>query len=308
MATRFLDTNFYKSPFVKSLPGELKSLYSFIICDCTASGIWFLDFAAAKLYTDFDISFETFEERFIRTGKAIKISEGKYFFPDFIEHQYPGGLSDSNKAHKNILIELRKYKLLQDNNWPKKEAPLEAPLKEPLEAPLKDAFKGIPSQGLGLGLGLGLGKEENEKIEIEKKLIEKIEIEKILIPEMLAVYKKSNSSYAADISRDYKPLLSISTFIHSQGKLNGNHIENKGIIIKKWEQLCSTIAEDGFYRMKTLSVISNQIQEIFQLNKNGKPKKGGRSTVAETQQSGLDILLRQGKEIYDTSRGKDSGT
>lgn len=38
-----------------------------------------------------------------------------------------------------------------------------------------------------------------------------------------------------------------------------------------------------------------------------KNKTGSTATVAERQQSGLDILLRQGKEIYDTKRGKDAG-
>jgi len=150
MANRFLDTNYYKSPFVKGLPPELKSFYSFVICDCTAAGIWFLDFDAVKLYTGFELTFETFEKNFIKKRKAIKISDGKYFFPDFIEHQYPGGLSDNNKAHKNILSELRKFNLLTDgSNLPKKEAPLEEPLCDPLQ--------GVQGKDIGNGVGQGLG-------------------------------------------------------------------------------------------------------------------------------------------------------
>lgn len=151
MANRFLETNYFKSPFVKKLKGELKSFYSFIICDCTPSGIWFLDLDAAKHYTGFEITLSDFESHFVQTGKAVKIAPDKYFFPDFIEHQYPGGLSDNNKAHKNILAELRKFNLLNDNNLPKKEGPLEGSLKGSIEGPLKGV------QGLGLGNGNGQG-------------------------------------------------------------------------------------------------------------------------------------------------------
>lgn len=267
MANRFLDTNYYKSPFLKSLPGKLKSFYSFIICDCTAAGIWCLDLDAAKHYTGFEITMEEFEQKFVFASKAIKITKGKYFFPDFIEHQYPGGLSDANKAHKNILIELRKFNLLDSANLPKKEGPLEGVLKEPL--------KGVQGNGQGNGNGIGQG---NGNVEPPKEIFPEHDDEilisqQLLVPEMLSAYVKINSSYPKAIDKDFKPLHSISIFIHKQLKLNGNHVENKGIIIKKWEQLCSVIAEDGFYKQKSLSVISNHIQEIYQIEINGKPAK-----------------------------------
>ena len=82
MANRFLETNYFKSPFVRSLKGSLKSLYSFIICDCTPSGIWAMDMEAASLYTGFSITEDEFEENFVKTGKAIPIGKKKYFFPD----------------------------------------------------------------------------------------------------------------------------------------------------------------------------------------------------------------------------------
>lgn len=161
MANRFLETNYFKSPFVKSLEGKLKSFYSFIICDCSQSGIWILDLVTAKHYIGFEVSMDEFEAAFIRTGKAIQITKGKYFFPDFIEHQYPSGLSDNNKAHKNILIELRKFNLIDEHNFPKKEAPL----KDALESPLKGV------QGNGNGLGNGLGNVNGTAIKIHDKPI-----------------------------------------------------------------------------------------------------------------------------------------
>lgn len=115
MANRFINTSFYKSPFVRGLKGSLKSFYSYIICDCDGSGIWTCDFQIASLYIGFEITIKEFEEAFINTGKAIDLKNGKYFFPDFIEHQYPKGLSNTNPAHTNFILELKKYKLVSDN-------------------------------------------------------------------------------------------------------------------------------------------------------------------------------------------------
>lgn len=115
MAKRFIDTGFYKSPFVRSLKGSLKSLYVFIICDCDGSGIWNLDLEVAGLYTGFSFTLDEFNTAFVETKKAIHLKNGRYFFPDFIEHQYPSGLSKHNPAQKNIISELTKYSLIDSN-------------------------------------------------------------------------------------------------------------------------------------------------------------------------------------------------
>jgi len=156
MANRFLDTNYYKSPFVRGLKGALKSLYSFIICDCDGAGIWNLDLDAAGLYTGFTISMLEFEDNFVKTGKAMPIGGGKYFFPDFIEHQYPSGLQENNTAHKNFIKTLKKFDLVDENLIVKKNG----------------ASKGLHSliglcigNGNGQGNGLGIGQlpENSEK-------------------------------------------------------------------------------------------------------------------------------------------------
>lgn len=139
MANRFLDTNYYKSPFVRSLKGELKSLYSFIICDCDGAGIWNLDLQAAEMYTGFRITQQEFEAAFVHKNKAVDIGGGKFFFPDFIEHQYPGGLHDNNKAHKNFILTLKKFNLIGDDLVVKKLNKI-IPISGN-EAPLKDALK-----------------------------------------------------------------------------------------------------------------------------------------------------------------------
>lgn len=114
MAKRFIDTSFYKSPFVRTLKGSLKGLYSFIICDCDASGIWAADFEIATVYIGLPITLKEFEQAFLKTGKAVDLKNGKYFFPDFLEHQYPKGLSATNPAQVNIITDLKKYNLIDD--------------------------------------------------------------------------------------------------------------------------------------------------------------------------------------------------
>jgi len=124
MAKRFIDTSFFKSPFVRGLQGAYKGLYLFIICDCNGSGIWSADFEAASLYIGQKVDISGFQKLFVEKGKAIDLENGRYFLPDFIEHQYPTGLSLTNTAHKNFIAELLKFNLLDENL-----KPLQSPLK-----------------------------------------------------------------------------------------------------------------------------------------------------------------------------------
>ncbi len=128
MANRFIDTGFYKSPFVRGLKAPLKGLYTFIICDCTGAGIWTKDLQIASAYIDFEVTEKQFIEAFVKTGKAIDLENGKYFFPDFIEHQHSKGLSLKNPAHNNVILELQKYNLIDENLKVKNEG-----VKSPLQ-------------------------------------------------------------------------------------------------------------------------------------------------------------------------------
>lgn len=111
MAKRYIETGFYKSPYIRGLKGSLKSLYSFIICDCDSAGIWVKDLPIASTYIGFDVTEAEFQ-KFVKDGKAVDLKNGKYFFPDFIEHQYPSGLSPQNPAQKKAINELKRYHLI----------------------------------------------------------------------------------------------------------------------------------------------------------------------------------------------------
>lgn len=150
MPNRFIHTSFFKSPFVRALKAPLKTLYCFIICDCEGSGIWAKDLEIASFYVGQKITEDDFLAAFIHTKKAIDIGNGRFFFPDFIEHQYPKGLSETNPAHKNFIEELLKFNLLDSNL-----------------RPFKDPSKILPSiisNGSGKGKSNGKGKEEAENL------------------------------------------------------------------------------------------------------------------------------------------------
>jgi len=159
MAIRYIDTGFYKSPFVRSLKGQLKSFYNFVITDCSGAGIWAKDLEVASLFTGFAITDEDFGI-FVEKGKAIDLGNGKYLFPDFIEHQYPQGLSDKNPAQKNFIFELRKYKLLEERDG-----------KLTLN---KDALKGLITPNGGVAKATMVTVMVTDKVDV----IETVEVEK----------------------------------------------------------------------------------------------------------------------------------
>jgi hypothetical protein len=111
MALRNIDTNFFRSPKVRGLKASLKTLYLFIVCDCSGAGIWIKDLEVASMYTGNKITEPEFKE-FTKSVDCIDLGNGKLFFPGFIEHQYPKGLSPTNPALKNFIVELQKYNLL----------------------------------------------------------------------------------------------------------------------------------------------------------------------------------------------------
>lgn len=110
----------------------------------------------------------------------------------------------------------------------------------------------------------------------------------LLIPEMLGVFKKHNPKYLSDKNKDFKPLFSIASFFCEVGKLTGSPDNHREKIIILWETVSKVIAKDNFYSSKTLSTISNHIQEITQnalhgksTTKNGKQNYGSKERAEE---------------------------
>ena len=113
MPNRFIDTEFFKRPFVRGLDAPLKTLYAFIICDCDNAGIWSPDFEIASIYIGQKVDKKTSESAF--KNKIVELKNGQWFFPDFIEHQYPKGLQETNPAHNKIIKRLIELNLIDKN-------------------------------------------------------------------------------------------------------------------------------------------------------------------------------------------------
>lgn len=279
MANRFLDNNYYKSPFVRRLKGSLKSLYSYIICDCDGTGIWNIDLAAASMYIGFDVSPEEFDEFFVKKGKAILVGDGKYFFPDFIEHQYPHGLNKNNPAHKNFISTLKKFDLINEDGFPKIERPFKAPLMG-LKSHIGNG-NGI-GNGQGTGTGNSFGKSEN------------LFDDKFLIGKMISVWVKKFPAYSPDPDHDSEALRKISDFMFKQhGIKNGyGNAAHEIMCLDTFEQIACVVETKPFWLNKPIKAIANNIQEFYNEIKNpidgrkqSSSKTGNKPDLAKVQEA-----------------------
>ncbi len=107
MAKRFIDTNFFKDPFVRGLQGACKGLYIYLFLECNNVGIWQKELDIAKLRCGISDDVEDSEILKIFKNKIIEFDNGeKWFIVNFIKIQHGGVLNENNKAHKNFLPEL----------------------------------------------------------------------------------------------------------------------------------------------------------------------------------------------------------
>lgn len=118
MAKRFTDTEKYRKPFLRSLPGAYKLLWDYICNDCNHAGIWLVDFDIAQICVGKDMPVGKDKAlRLFNEGedRIFELENGKkWFIIPFIAFQYVK-LSSTNPAHRNIIIELKKYGLIDEN-------------------------------------------------------------------------------------------------------------------------------------------------------------------------------------------------
>lgn len=131
MAKRFTDTNKYKKPFIRSLPGAYKLLWDFLYHDCDHAGIWIVDFETAQIFVGKDMKVNCKEalKLFNSDETRIVILDGgkRWFLPSFIDFQY-GKLSDKNRAHVSVISILNKHGVLDEFFNLKENKPLTSPL------------------------------------------------------------------------------------------------------------------------------------------------------------------------------------
>ena len=310
MAKRFTDNDIWKNQrWFRKLSPQDKLVFYYIKDVCHHSGIWQIDcsdlmddlgledFSLPQFIANINIDFDK-----INGSKTFKqrlqiVQNNKLWVTGFIQFQYQnkqgfinpfsGPVNSALKYLENVGIYeesvAKKYiKLAPGRDWRETGRRLqgdsrETPPKKPgdwQESPPKIGGDSPEKPG-DWQETVGRDKDKDkDKDNINIKVLKELNKEKIekkfLIPKMLEIFVQKIPDYPGAKDKDFKPLENIAFFICGQSKLNGNHVENMGLVVKKWEQLTTTIAEDSFYSMKSLSVISNQIQEIYQIQKNGR--------------------------------------
>lgn len=126
----------------------------------------------------------------------------------------------------------------------------------------------------------------------------------LLVPEMAKIFYKHNPDYGASKEKDYKPLLSIASYFCEIGKLSGSPDLHSEKILQAWGVTCTVIMADNFYKQKSLSTISNHIQELTQIalhgKSNGKPDYGSKERAKE-----LDRLFAKRYGSGGSATGQD---
>lgn len=251
MAKRFTDTDKWKKPFIRSLEAPYKLLWFYILDECNHAGIWEVDFEVAEIRLGEKLSIVYAIEKF--GDRVKKISETKWFIPDFISFQY-GELNPKNRMHLSVINILSKY-----------------------------GFKDLisPLQGVK-------DKDKDKDMEQDKDKDKDSfgKYENLLVPKMSSIFVKHNPNYPANRNKDSQSLFSIAKFFSEQGKLNGspeNHIDK---VCEAWETISEAISKDNFYSQKSLVTISNHIQEILQNVLHGKSNsKNGKSQPGSTERA-----------------------
>ena len=117
MAKRFTDTQKYKKPFLRGLPGAYKIFWDYLYHECDHAGIWIVDFEIAQIYVGMDmpIAKENALKFFNKDEERVIVLNGgsKWFIPSFIEFQY-GELNVNNRVHNSVIQILNRYKLLNN--------------------------------------------------------------------------------------------------------------------------------------------------------------------------------------------------
>lgn len=245
MAKRFADTNKYKKPFIRSLPGAYKLLWDFLYLDCDHAGIWIVDFDVAQMYigNDMPVSREKALEFFNKDEVRILEFDGKkkWFIIPFIEFQY-GRLTEKNKAVSSVITVLKKHGFIDEN----------LNLKIPPEAPFQGAKDKVKEEDMVKDKDFG--KSEN-----------------LLGPRMVKVFQASYPTYPVDQESDFSACLQIAYKIaKSKGWMKEAVVNGKlNDTVEFWTQIVEFSQTDSWFSTRSISDFNKEYQRLIQKMNNG---------------------------------------
>jgi hypothetical protein len=107
MAKRFIDTDLFRKPFMRSLEAPYKALWIYLLCECDHAGIWVVELDVAQIRMGLKLDPEKVIEKM--GGAVVSIDGGsKWYLPDFVKFQY-GTLNPSNRVHQSALERLERH-------------------------------------------------------------------------------------------------------------------------------------------------------------------------------------------------------
>lgn len=111
MAKRFTDTDKWKKEWFLELNPVHKCFWAYLLDNCSAAGIWDVNFRLAAFQIGADLA--EAEIRKVFNKQYVEIDGGKrWHIPDFTNFQY-GPLSESCKPHARVIAELKKYSIFK---------------------------------------------------------------------------------------------------------------------------------------------------------------------------------------------------
>jgi hypothetical protein len=123
MAKRFIDTDLFRKPFMRSLEAPYKALWIYLLCECDHAGVWVVELDVAQIRMGLKLDPEKVIEKM--GGAVVSVDGGsKWYLPDFVAFQY-GTLNPENRVHASVLSRLEALGI--------------DPEKKPLASPLQGA-------------------------------------------------------------------------------------------------------------------------------------------------------------------------
>lgn len=105
MSKRFTDSEKFRDIWYRKLSPTMKCFWEYLLSECNNAGIIDIDFESASFHIGAEVTEADISKY---DGRVIKLNDGKYFIPKFIQFQQ-GTLNIQNSAHKPIIECLKKY-------------------------------------------------------------------------------------------------------------------------------------------------------------------------------------------------------